>query len=200
MKRIIAVLALIALLVSFTGVPVSAAAINPPAFAGRGDSDPLRAVQMAVPEGAKPMAAATLDEALNVPGGTLEFSTFSMPSYGFYDWVVEEDYAKSNSAGHDGGPENPYGPYTQSQVSTWVDFGEDQAISFRFRVSCQDAEETDYFALFVDQVPAGVWYGEVDWTTFSFPVSTGEHQLTWSTTRTRPYRKARIRRIWTMWR
>ena len=40
MKRIIAVLALIALLVSFTGVPVSAAAINPPAFAGRGDSDP----------------------------------------------------------------------------------------------------------------------------------------------------------------
>ena len=90
MKRIIAVLALIALLVSFTGVPVSAAAINPPAFAGRGDSDPLRAVQMAVPEGAKPMAAATLDEALNVPGGTLEFSTFSMPSYGFYDWVVEE--------------------------------------------------------------------------------------------------------------
>ena len=162
MKRIIAVLALIALLVSFTGVPVSAAAINPPAFAGRGDSDPLRAVQMAVPEGAKPMAAATLDEALNVPGGTLEFSTFSMPSYGFYDWVVEEDYAKSNSAGHDGGPENPYGPYTQSQVSTWVDFGEDQAISFRFRVSCQDAEETDYFALFVDQVPAGVWYGEVD--------------------------------------
>ena len=71
MKRIIAVLALIALLVSFTGVPVSAAAINPPAFAGRGDSDPLRAVQMAVPEGAKPMAAATLDEALNVPGGTL---------------------------------------------------------------------------------------------------------------------------------
>ena len=179
MKRIIAVLALIALLVSFTGVPVSAAAINPPAFAGRGDSDPLRAVQMAVPEGAKPMAAATLDEALNVPGGTLEFSTFSMPSYGFYDWVVEEDYAKSNSAGHDGGPENPYGPYTQSQVSTWVDFGEDQAISFRFRVSCQDAEEADYFALFVDQVPAGVWYGEVDWTTFSFPVSTGEHQLTW---------------------
>lgn len=51
MKRIIAVLALIALLVSFTGVPVSAAAINPPAFAGRGDSDPLRAVQMAVPKG-----------------------------------------------------------------------------------------------------------------------------------------------------
>ena len=47
----------------------------------------------------------------------------------------------------------PYGPYTQSQVSTWVDFGEDQAISFRFRVSCQDAEETDYFALFVGPGP-----------------------------------------------
>ena len=54
MKRIIAVLALIALLVSFTGVPVSAAAINPPAFAGRGDSDPLRAVQMAVPPAMRP--------------------------------------------------------------------------------------------------------------------------------------------------
>ena len=111
---------------------------------------------MAVPEGAeKPLAAATLDEALNVPGGTLEFSTFSMPSYGFYDWVVEEDYAKSNSAGHDGGPENPYGPYTQSQVSTWVDFGEDQAISFRFPgqlSGCRGDGAT--LPCFVDQVPA----------------------------------------------
>ena len=60
-----------------------------------------------------------------------------------------------------------------------MDFWEDQAISFRFRVSCQDAEETDYFALFVDQVPASlVRRGGL--TTFSFPVSTGEHQLTWA--------------------
>ncbi len=145
MKRIIAVLALIALLVSFTGVPCFGSSHQSPAFAGRGDSDPLRAVQMAVPEGAKPMAAATLDEALNVPGGTFGIQHFSMPSYGFYDWVVEEDYAKSNSAGHDGGPENPYGTIHPESGEHLGGLREDQAISFRFRVSCQDAEETDYF-------------------------------------------------------
>ncbi len=44
----------------------------------------------------------SLNEALNVPGGTLEFDTFAMPDYGFYEWVVEGDYAKSTNAGKNG--------------------------------------------------------------------------------------------------
>ena len=182
MKRIIAVLALIALLVSFTGVPVSAATANPPALAGHETSHLPEVELMAIPtdmERVEPMEAASLNEAINVPGGTLEFDTFAMPAYGYYAWVVEGDYAKSTNAGQDGDAQNPYGAVTQSQVTAYVDMEEDQAIRFRFKVSCQNAENTDCLALFVDRNLVTTWYGEMDWTTYTYPVSAGEHELTW---------------------
>ena len=110
MKRIIAVLALIALLVSFTGVPVSAATANPPALAGHETSHLPEVELMAIPtdmERVELMEAASLNEAINVPGGTLEFDTFAMPAYGYYAWVVEGDYAKSTNAGQDGDARTP---------------------------------------------------------------------------------------------
>ena len=180
MKRIIAVLALIALLVSFTGVPVSAAAANPPDLAGHGESRLPEVDLLVVPADVKrvePMAAESLDEALNVRGGTLEFSTFSQEDWGIYDWVVEGDYAKSNNTGKDG-TEETYG-MTQSQVSTEVVMEEDQAIRFRFKVSCQNVENTDCLALYVDNTRAAAWYGEEDWTTYTYPVSAGYHEITW---------------------
>lgn len=180
MKRTIALLAVIALLVSFIRIPASAAAANPPALAGHEVSHLPELELMAIPadmERAEPMDAASLNEALNVPGGTLEFDTFAMPDYGFYEWVVEGDYAKSTNAGKNG-DEQIYG-VTQSQVTTYVDMEEDQAIRFRFKVSCQNAENTDCLALFVDSDLVTTWYGEMDWTTYTYPVSAGEHELTW---------------------
>lgn len=142
MKRTIALLAVIALLVSFIRIPASAAAANPPALAGHEVSHLPEVELMAIPadmERAEPMDAASLNEALNVPGGTLEFDTFAMPDYGFYEWVVEGDYAKSTNAGKNG-DEQIYG-VTQSQVTTYVDMEEDQAIRFRFKVSCQNGRK-----------------------------------------------------------
>ena len=176
MKRTIAVFAVIAMLMSFIGIPVSAATTSVPTAKTRGTE------LITLPAGVEPLqptAAASLDEALNVLGGTLEFQTMAMSDYGIYAWEVEGDYAKSTNAGQDGDPENPYGPMTQSQVSTDVYFEEGQGIRFRYKVSCQDEAETDFLALFVDYDMVGFWYGEVDWTTFTYPVSAGSHQVTW---------------------
>lgn len=176
MKRTIAVFAVIAMLMSFIGIPVSAATTSVPTAKTRGTE------LITLPAGVEPLqptAAASLDEALNVLGGTLEFQTMAMPAYGIYAWEVEGDYAKSTNAGQDGDPENLYGPVTQSQVSTYVHFEEDQGIRFRYKVSCQDEAETDFLALFVDYDMVGFWYGEVDWTTFTCPVSAGTHEVVW---------------------
>ena len=156
MKRTIAVFAVIAMLLSFIGIPVSAATTSVPTAKTRGTE------LITLPAGVEPLqptAAASLDEALNVLGGTLEFQTMAMTDYGIYAWEVEGDYAKSTNAGQDGDPENPYGPMTQSQVSTDVYFEEGQGIRFRYKVSCQKEAETDFMALFVDQVIFGFWYG-----------------------------------------
>lgn len=176
MKRITAVFAAIALLMSFIGIPVSAATTFAPGTSAS------KAELLTLPAGmehAQPAEAASLDEALNVLGGNIEFQTMAMPDYGIYAWEVEGDYAKSTNAGKDGSPDSPFGPVTQSQVSAYVEADEEQAIRFRFRVSCQADAETDFFALFIDQNLAEYWCGEVDWMTYTYPVAAGVHQVTW---------------------
>lgn len=124
---------------------------------------------------------ADLNEALNVPGGALEFSTFDYAEYDIYSWLVDGDCAKAGNTGIDGNP-NIMG-LSQSQLLMTYNFEEGQAITFRFRVSCQAAEQTDYFALFVDSDPAAVWCGEVEWQSFTFPVPAGEHEICWAYTK-----------------
>ena len=180
MKRTIALLAVIALLVSFVSISASATTANPPVLAGYGESHLPEVDLMVVPadmKRAEPMDAESLDEALNVPGGTLEFGTYDLEDFGIYAWVLEGDYAKSTNKGVDG-TEETYG-MSQSQVSTEVIMEEDQAIRFRFKVSCQNAENTDWLALYVDNTRAAAWYGEEDWTTYTYPVSAGYHEITW---------------------
>lgn len=125
------------------------------------------------PNGAKSKQAADLNEALNVPGGDLQFEIMDYPDYGFYPWIVDGDCAKSES-----GPVGIYG-VAQATVSTYVDAKEGKGVTFRFRVSCQAEEGTDWFAFFVDNSPVCVWYGEVDWTDYSYPLPAGEHELAW---------------------
>lgn len=132
-------------------------------------------------DGGTTKAAADLNEALNVPGGTLEFLTFDQSEYDIYSWVVDGDCAKAGNTGIDGNP-NVTGT-SQSQIRLTYDFKEGQAITFRFRVSCQSAEDTDWFALFIDYSPAAVWCGEVEWQSFTFPVTAGEHEICWAYTK-----------------
>lgn len=112
---------------------------------------------------------------MNVPGGNLTFESFEDGSV-LFSWLVEGDYAKAGNSGIDGGAE--YG-VTQSTVSTIVNFTEGQGIRFRYRVSCESTEDTDWFAVFIDNSPIEVWYGEMDWDTYTLPVPAGEHEIAW---------------------
>ena len=123
-----------------------------------------------------PAAAANLNEALNVPGGNLSFESFEYEGM-LFSWLVEEDYAKAGNSGIDGSTVE-YG-ITQSTVSTIVNFAEGQGVSFRYRVSCESAEDTDWFAVFVDNSAIAVWYGEIGWDTYTIPVPAGEHEIAW---------------------
>ena len=123
-------------------------------------------------------AAVSLNEALNVPGGSLDFYCYEMPEYGVYPWNVEEDWAVPGNTGIDGDPEIV--GLTQAQVSVDIVCGENEGISFRFKVSCENADNTDYFAVFIDSYsPIAYWYGEEDWQTFTYPLSAGSHTITW---------------------
>ncbi|HOG52028.1 MAG TPA: leucine-rich repeat domain-containing protein, partial [Lentisphaeria bacterium] len=73
--------------------------------------------------GGRQMQAQTLDEALNVPGGTLEFTTFSSPEAPPYPWTVVTE----PEATHDGGAAArsgavgyyyPSGTYVRSILNT----------------------------------------------------------------------------------
>lgn len=128
-----------------------------------------------------PAAAADLNDALNVPGGKLEFESYGDEGEGvLFPWLVEEDYAKAGNSGMDGN--NEYG-VTESSVSTSVYFPEGAAISFRYKVSCESADYTDYFCFYVDNYPIMDWYGEYDWDTCIIRMPEGIHELTWAYTK-----------------
>ncbi|MGM9639993.1 MAG: S-layer homology domain-containing protein [Faecousia sp.] len=167
MKRTIALLAVLAMLLSFAGMPVSAASPGLP-MVGR----------LSLPAGVEPTGTPQedLNEALNVPGGTIEFITYDEPYYGLYPWVAENGYAKSTNGGIEADPEIGV---TQSMVGIVVEVGSEQGVSFDFKVSCQDEANTDCLGFFVDNTLVKAWYGEADWDTFTFALPAGKHALTW---------------------
>ncbi len=176
MKKLCSLIAAAALMLSVLVSPVIALtdAQTPTAQLAQ-DKANIKLIK--APSDAAPMDAETLDEALNVSGGQLAFFTMEYPDYGMYSWLIEGDYTKAGNSGIDGDP-NITG-VSQSQVYMGYDFAEGQGVSFRFKVSCEDVEETDWFAVFIDNAPAAFWYGELDWTDHTIPVSAGEHTITW---------------------
>lgn len=122
-----------------------------------------------------PAAAADLNEALNVPGGNLTFESYDDGEV-FFSWLVDGDYAKAGNSGIDGGGQ--FG-VTQSTVYTTVNFDEGQGVRFRYKVSCESAENTDWLAVFIDSYPIEVWCGELGWDTCTVPVPAGEHEISW---------------------
>lgn len=139
------------------------------------DKGSIKLIETSAAASVEPAAAADLNEALNVPGGNLTFESYEGEGL-FFSWLVEGDYAKAGNSGIDGGAQ--YG-VTQSTVSTVVNFNEGQGISFRYKVSCESTENTDWFAVFIDNSPIMAWYGEMGWDTYTIPVPAGEHEISW---------------------
>ena len=117
----------------------------------------------------------TLNEALNVNGGTLEFSNNSD-----YPWIVEIDgdriYAMSGNGG------------VSSSVSTLtlvVNAAEGDALSFDFKAWGEGSGTIyDHCIFSVDDDPQ-FDYGayQNDWETYNLVFTAGEHTLTWTFTK-----------------
>ena len=116
--------------------------------------------------------AANLDEALNVPGGNLVFT-----SEGQYPWVVEGDAAKSSNAGV---------ASSTSAVSTTATAAAGDIVQFDFKAWGEGSSmywDKCEFAIDGSVVFSKGAYANVDWEAFSTELTPGSHTLTWSYTK-----------------
>ena len=125
-----------------------------------------------IPETPAPGEEMTLDEALNVQGGTLHFENDAD-----YPFVVENDYVKSSNQGQRN---------TQPGVTTTVNFAASKLLSFNYKVSSE--ANWDYVFVSIDGTvvaPAdytekGLLSGDraAEWLNYTYIVPEGEHTVT----------------------
>ncbi|MBR5947297.1 MAG: Ig domain-containing protein, partial [Clostridia bacterium] len=116
--------------------------------------------------GATPNDAASLDEALNIPGGSLRFSTDTQ-----YPWVVDGDAAKSSNEG-----------VASSTSSVWINFTASAGDVIQFDwISMgegSDAQDWDGLRVYLDGTKIlHKSAGHPDWEHYQQEVAAGEHEL-----------------------
>ena len=121
------------------------------------------------------MVNVPLNQALNVPGDTINFT-----STGDYPWVSMSDgdriYARSGNAGI---------PNSTSELTTVVNLSQEQILDFEFKAYGEGANTClDKCSFLIDDVEQFT-YGSLqgDWSTYSVYVPAGTHILTWSYTK-----------------
>ena len=117
---------------------------------------------------AAPADAANLNEALNVAGGTLTFT-----SEGDHPWIVDGDAAKST---------NVNVANSTSTVSTTVTAAAGDILQFDFMSFGEGAGSYvwDGLHLTVDGTEVMKWSRVETWTTYAVELTAGEHTVAWS--------------------
>ena len=115
-----------------------------------------------------PGPVSDLDEAMNVAGGTLHFTTD-----GDYPWIVEETWGKST---------NINVASSSSTVSTTVTAAAGDILQFDFRSFGEGFGDTvwDGLHLFIDGTEVAKWNRVETWTTYAVELTAGEHTITWT--------------------
>ena len=115
-----------------------------------------------------PGPGSDLDEAMNVAGGTLHFTTD-----GDYPWIVEETWGKST---------NINVASSTSTVSTTVTAAAGDILQFDFRSFGEGSGNTvwDGLHLFIDGTEVAKWNRVETWTTYAVELTAGEHTVTWT--------------------
>ena len=115
-----------------------------------------------------PGPGSDLDEAMNVAGGTLHFTTD-----GDYPWIVEETWGKST---------NINVASSTSTVSTTVTAAAGDILQFDFRSFGEGFGNTvwDGLHLFIDGTEVAKWNRVETWTTYAVELTAGEHTITWT--------------------
>ncbi len=159
MKKFFALLIAVAMVLSLVTVP---------AVAQTTSHDPKTGTVPRV-SNPRPLDAATVDEALNVPGGTLEFVNTSA-----YPWVVDGDAAKSGNGGV---------ASSESTIYTTVEAAEGDIVQFEYMAwgEGSDSYDWDKCRFSVDGTVL-MDYGahDNDWETFQYGLTAGSHTLTWT--------------------
>ena len=125
-----------------------------------------------IPETPAPGEEMTLDEALNVQGGTLHFENDAN-----YPFVVENDYVKSSNQGQGS---------TQPGVTTTVNLAASKLLSFNYKVSSE--ANWDYVFVSIDGTIVAptdadskyILSGDraAEWLNYTYIVPEGEHTVT----------------------
>ena len=117
---------------------------------------------------AAPADAANLNEALNVAGGTLTFT-----SEGDHPWIVDGDAAKST---------NVNVASSTSTVSTTVTAAAGDILRFDFMSFGEGSSDYvwDGLQLTVDGTEVMKWSRVETWTTYAVELTAGEHTVAWS--------------------
>ena len=127
----------------------------------------LLAAVTVLPASAQP--GDVLDNALNIAGGTIHFT-----SSGTYPWIVKDEggrtYAKSSNAGISS---------SSSMLTSVVNIGRPSILSFDFQAR-GEGPTYDRCMFTIDGAVQFV-YGarDNDWETYSMEISVGTHTLTW---------------------
>ena len=160
MKKFLAMLMAVMMVLSLVTVPVMA---ETPAA-----NDPRLSTAPKTGTAAAPADAANLNEALNVAGGTLTFT-----SEGDYPWIVDGDAAKST---------NVNVANSTSTVSTTVTAAAGDILQFDFRSFGEGSGNTvwDGLHLFIDGTEVAKWNRVETWTTYAVELTAGEHTVTWT--------------------
>jgi len=160
MKKFLAMLMAVMMVLSLVTVPVMA---ETPAA-----NDPRLGTAPKTGTAAAPADAANLNEALNVAGGTLTFT-----SEGDHPWIVDGDAAKST---------NVNVASSTSTVSTTVTAAAGDILQFDFRSFGEGFGDTvwDGLHLFIDGTEVAKWNRVETWTTYAVELTAGEHTITWT--------------------
>ena len=160
MKKFLAMLMAVMMVLSLVTVPVMA---ETPAA-----NDPRLSTAPKTGTAAAPADAANLNEALNVAGGTLTFT-----SEGDYPWIVDGDAAKST---------NVNVASSTSTVSTTVTAAAGDILRFDFMSFGEGSSDYvwDGLQLFIDGTEVMKWSRVETWTTYAVELTAGEHTVSWT--------------------
>ncbi|MEI3408571.1 MAG: DUF2436 domain-containing protein [Christensenellales bacterium] len=160
MKKFLAMLMAVMMVLSLVTVPVMA---ETPAA-----NDPRLSTAPKTGTAAAPADAANLNEALNVAGGTLTFT-----SEGDHPWIVDGDAAKST---------NVNVANSTSTVSTTVTAAAGDILQFDFMSFGEGFGDTvwDGLQLFIDGTETMKWNRVETWTTYAVELTAGEHTVSWT--------------------
>jgi len=105
---------------------------------------------------------------------------------GLSDWVIDSNEASSGNYSVRSGAlsDAAEGENVVSDLFLTITTVEDGFIRFDKKISCEDVGADtgnyyDYLAFYIDGIEQDKWAGENNWSSSSFQVSAGEHELRW---------------------